>query len=99
MNTNNILLLGFNLISNNTITINGVTMPCVFDNTGLGHEKNNTFQEDFESPIIVKTSDLPANLKSIIGKIATINGASYRVDRVRGGGATSFVFLNIKDKA
>lgn len=101
MNLDNYLLAGFNVMANTTITISGFSsIPCIFDGNAMNHEKNRLYVEDFDAPIIVKTSDLPANHKSVIGKLATLSLDSkvYRIDRLRVGGATTYLYLNSKNK-
>lgn len=98
MNLNNHLLAGFNVMANTTVTISGYSsIDCIFDNSGQAYKKDMLFVSDFETPIIVKTTDLPVSHKAVIGKIATLDGSQYRIERIKVGSATTFLFLNSKD--
>lgn len=102
MNFNTYLLAGFNILSNTTLTISGFEpIDAIFDNINMAHEKEFNYLEDFESPAIVRTQDLPVSKKTLIGKhvVLGLDGNTYRVDRIRVGAATTFIYLNSKDKA
>lgn len=102
MNFNNYLLAGFNILANTTITISGYqAIDAVFDNIALSHEKQFNFVEDFESPVIVRSQDLPANKKSIIGKtvVLELDSNIYRIDRIKVGAATTFLYFSSKEKS
>jgi hypothetical protein len=97
------LLQGFNVLKNTTVTISGyaVAMDAIFDNNNLAHDKQLTFLEDEQIPVIVKTLDLKQPYKDVIGKkcVLALDGETYRIDSIRTGQATSFLYLNSKDKA
>jgi hypothetical protein len=102
MNFNNYLLAGFNILSNTTITISGFPpIDAIFDNIALSHEKQFNFVEDFESPVIVRTQDLPVSKKSVIGKtvVLALDSNIYRIDRMKVGAATTFLYFSSKEKS
>lgn len=101
MNFDIFLLAGFDILANTTLTISGFQpIPAIFDNINMAHEKDFNFVEDFESPAIVRSQDLPVSKKSIIGKhvVLGLDGNTYRVDRIRVGSATTFIYLNSKER-
>ena len=96
------LLQGFEVLKNTTVTISGYNaIDCVFDNNNLGHDKQLNFLEDQQIPVIVRSSDVANPKKQVIGKrcVLALDGETYRIDSIRIGQATSFLYLNSKDRA
>jgi hypothetical protein len=102
MNFNNYLLAGFDILFNTTITISGYQpIDAIFDSMGQSHEKQYSFIEDFESPVIVRSNDLPDLKKTLIGKhvLLALDNQTYRIDRIKVGGATTFLYFSSKEKS
>ena len=93
------LLLAFDILANSTVAIDGGNpVPAIVNSLNYSNQKEFNFVEDFDSSIVVKTTDATAG-KALIGKTAVINGEAWRVSRVQSGAATTNLFLTSKNRA
>ncbi len=81
MNLDAHLLTGFNILINFTVTINGETLDCVYNELANSNRKDYTFIDESDCSIMVRTSD--------IGKIAVLNEDTWKVIKVKTGPVTT----------
>lgn len=95
MNFADFLIVGFDTLVNNTITVNGETLDCVFNELSNSIRKDYTFIDESDASIMVKTADLSNPAKSYMGKVAEVNGDTWKIIKVRTGDATTtFVLMS-----
>ena len=83
MNADTLLLIGFETLKNNTVTIDGRSVDCIHDSTSLFSRKNYGMEAQDNSQISVKTSDIPTlrhndtvSLNSRTWEVASISQGS-----------------------
>lgn len=93
MNLDRYLLTGFNVLINNTVVIDGVTMQCVYNEVSNSNRKDYTFIDESDCSIMVKTSDLNNAPRTYIGKNVTLNNDTWKIVKVKTGNVTTTFIL------
>lgn len=88
MNLDSHILKGFEILKNQTVTLDDKDIDCVFDNSTYRDKKTFGFEAQDSSIITVRTKDLTTDSRNHLKKLVTINGSQWEIIATQKGSAT-----------
>jgi hypothetical protein len=93
MNLSPYITAGFDLLKNETVTINGAAIPCIFNATTSSDLKQYGYTAGDTCTIVVRTSDLTTHPRNHLKTKVFITNVPWIISESTAGGATTQFLL------